>query len=76
MEIFYIKKFGTQDPKIGYNIRAGGGGRRPPDRGPMSEETKEKIRDKILGTKRTEEEIEKCVIGMGYSFDGVKLIQL
>ena len=29
-----------------------------------------------LNEDNTEEEIEKCVIGMGYSFDGVKLIQL
>ena len=59
MEIFYIKKFGTQDPKIGYNIRAGGGGRRPPDRGPMSEETKEKIRKANTGKHPTEETREK-----------------
>ena len=51
-EKFYIKKFNSMDRSIGYNLTEGGDGTFGRF---LSEETKEKIRQKALGRKASEE---------------------
>jgi group I intron endonuclease len=51
-EIFYIQQYNSTDRKIGYNLTKGGEGNLGLK---MSDETKEKIRQKRLGNKWSEE---------------------
>ncbi len=52
LETSYIKKLKVTDPKIGYNIIENGYGGYPPV---LSKETREIIRQKLIGYKHTEE---------------------
>ena len=53
-EIFWIKKDRTDDREIGYNMTGGGDGGAAFGRN-LSEKTKDKIRNSLLGIKHTEE---------------------
>lgn len=44
LEVFYIQKYNSTDPRLGYNLDAGGGGQ-----GRMSEETKKKLSQSKIG---------------------------
>lgn len=44
LEVFYIQKYNSTDPSLGYNLDAGGGGQ-----GRMSEETKKKLSQSKIG---------------------------